>query len=423
MTTGNLKQMGEYAKQAAILMLKATEIQKNEALKVLANYLNQEEAKILKANEQDQKTARLNGLSESMIDRLSLKGRLSNLIEDVRHIAALPNPVGEEFEKSTLSNGLRICKRRTPIGVLGVIYESRPNVTIDVAALTIKTGNCAILRGGSEALQTNQVLLQVIQKALQSTQLPANAIQMIASKDREDVKQLLKLHEYIDLIIPRGGAQLHQYCRENSTIPVITGGIGICHLFMDKSADQKRAIEVIFNAKTQRPTVCNALDTLLIHKDIALSFLPKVIQSLQTALVKFRVDENSWELLQAASCPLEGINLAIEEDWDTEWLSLILGIKIVRDMDEAIQHIRQHSTGHSDGILTQDQENAEKFLQEVDSAAVYVNASTRFTDGGQLGLGAEVAISTQKLHARGPMGLKELTTYKWIIQGDYHIRS
>lgn len=423
MTITNLKQMGQWAKQAAFSMAKATTSQKNDALSALAHHLKQAEESILEANERDRQAAQLAGLSESLIDRLSLKGRLEGLGKDVQQIALLSDPVGEEFEKTILENGLRVCKRRTPIGVLGVIYESRPNVTIDVSALTIKTGNCAILRGGSETLQTNQALLKVIQQALQSAQLPAHAIQMIPTTDRAEVKNLLRLHESVDLIIPRGGAQLHQYCRENSTIPVITGGIGICHLFVDETADQKRALDVIFNAKTQRPTVCNALDTLLVHSTIANQFIPNVIQFLKKADVKFRVDQQTWQVLQAAAFPMEGIFQAQAEDWNTEWLSLVLGIKIVPTIEAAIEHIRHHSTGHSDGILTQDSINGEKFLQEVDSAAVYVNASTRFTDGGQLGLGAEVAISTQKLHARGPMGLKELTTYKWIIQGDYHVRS
>jgi glutamate-5-semialdehyde dehydrogenase len=423
MTIFNLKQMGQSAKQAALSMAKASPQQKNEALMTLADHLKQDEAKILEANESDQRAARKAGLSEVLIDRLSLNGRFRGVIEDILQVARLPDPIGEQFEKTTLANGLHVSKRRTPIGVLGVIYESRPNVTIDVAALTIKTSNCAILRGGSETLQTNQALLKVIQGALQATGLPFDAIQMIPTNDRELVKQMLRLHESIDLIIPRGGAELHQYCRENSTIPVITGGIGICHLFVDRSADQKRAIEVIFNAKTQRPTVCNALDTLLVHADIATHFIPQMIQSLKQAHVKFRVDQKTLEILQRSSYPLKEITLAREEDWDTEWLSLVLGIRIVQNIDEAIQHICHHSTGHSDGILTQNHENGERFLQEVDSAAVYINASTRFTDGGQLGLGAEVAISTQKLHARGPMGLKELTTYKWIIQGNYHIRS
>jgi len=423
MTTASLKQMGLWAKQAAFAMAKASASQKNEALSALADQLNQAEEKILEANEHDKQLARSAKLSEALIDRLSLTGRISALAADVRQVVSLSDPIGEEFERATLDNGLHVCKRRTPIGVLGVIYESRPNVTIDVAALTIKTGNCAILRGGSETLQTNQALLSLIQNALQSADLPINAIQMVPTADREQVKSLLKLHESIDLIIPRGGAQLHQFCRENSTIPVITGGIGICHLFVDESADQQRALEVIYNAKTQRPSVCNALDTLLVHTSIAETFIPKVVERLQQGFVKFRVDQKTWQLFQGSGHTLDGISRAEEKDWDTEWLSLILGIRIVENLDEAIQHIRNHSTGHSDGILTQHQDHAEQFLQEIDSAALYVNASTRFTDGAQLGLGAEVAVSTQKIHARGPMGLKELTTYKWIIQGNYHIRS
>ena len=352
-----------------------------------------------------------------------MTGRLKSLADDTRKIAGLPRPSGKNLSKSILPNGLSVCKRRTPIGVLGVIYESRPNVTIDVAAITIKTGNCAILRGGSESLRTNLALLQAIQKALESAKLPLHAIQMVPIADREEVKNLLRLHESIDLIIPRGGAQLHHFCRENSTIPVITGGIGICHLFVDETADLERSLEVIYNAKTQRPTVCNALDTLLIHEDLAKNFVPQVISRLLPAQVTFRADKKAWGLLKESQSSLQGVAQAEEEDWDTEWLSLVLGIKVVRNLEEAVRHIQDHSTGHSDGILTASQSNAAKFLREIDSAAVYVNASTRFTDGGQLGLGAEVAISTQKLHARGPMGLKELTTYKWIIQGDYHVRS
>lgn len=414
--------MGQRAKEASFLMAKATTAHKNHALQTLADLLDSSEEIILHANEQDQQSARLAGLSEAMIDRLSLKDRISGLSSDVRKVAQLVDPVGEDFEYTLLDNGLQVCKRRTPIGVLGIIYESRPNVTIDVAALTIKSGNCAILRGGSEAFQTNQVLTKLIQKALQSAELPLQAIQMVTDREREQVKHLLRMHETVDLIIPRGGAQLHQYCRENSTIPVITGGIGICHLFVDESADQQRSIEVIFNAKTQRPTVCNALDTLLVHEKIAKHFIPKVIKQLQKEKVEFRVDCNTWQLLENLSHSNQNIAKAQEEDWDTEWLSLILGIRIVSNLEEAIQYIRQHSTGHSDAILTENRDHADQFLQSIDSAAVYVNASTRFTDGGQLGLGAEVAISTQKLHARGPMGLKELTTYKWIVQGDYHVR-
>lgn len=422
MSQGLISQMGQLAKEASIFMAQASTAKKNAALTALADFLLLAEKPILEANADDRASARSNGLPDVLIDRLSLKDRINSLAEDVRHVATLTDPVGEEFDKTTLPNGLKVCKRRTPLGVLGVIYESRPNVTVDVAALAIKSGNCAILRGGSETLETNLVLLGVIQKALESAGLPENAIQMIPANDREHVKELLHLHEYVDLIIPRGGAKLHQFCRENSRIPVITGGIGICHLFVDQSADQRKAIEVIFNAKTQRPTVCNALDTLLIHAEIAETFIPQVVDRLEKAGVKFRLDANAWSIMEKASYIGESLMQAQSEDWDREWLSLILGIKVVQNIDEAIQHIRKHSTGHSDGILTEDRKQAEQFLNAIDSAAVYVNASTRFTDGGQLGLGAEVAISTQKLHARGPMGLKELTSYKWIIEGDYHTR-
>ncbi len=423
MAMDDVTKMGKKAKEAAQMMAKASTDQKNEALLHLADNLTSAKEAILEANELDRKDALIAGLNNAMIDRLTLKNCFSSLVEDVRKVAKLPDPTQEEFDQTTLANGLKVCKRRTPIGVLGVIYESRPNVTIDVASVTIKTGNCVILRGGSETLQTNLALMHPLKKALQSAKLPLEAIQMISTTDREQVGKMLRLHESIDLIIPRGGAKLHSYCRENSTIPVITGGIGICHLFVDETADQERSLPVIYNAKTQRPTVCNSLDTLLVHADIAKEFIPKVMQALMPAKVEFRVDKEVWNLLQADTNLLGQIVQAVDEDWETEWLCLILGIKIVKNLEEAIQHIRKYSTGHSDGILTSSQEHGARFLNEIDSAAVYVNASTRFTDGGQLGLGAEVAISTQKLHARGPMGLKELTTYKWIIQGDYHVRS
>jgi glutamate-5-semialdehyde dehydrogenase len=323
------------------------------------------------------------------------------------------------FERKVLPNGLQVEKWRTSLGVIGVIYESRPNVTVDAASLSIKTGNAIILRGGSETLNTNRVLVEMIRKALKSASLPENAVQWIDSSDRGLVKQLLHLHDFIDLIIPRGGARLHQFCRENSTIPVITGGIGICHLFVDKSADLEAALPLIYNAKVQHPTACNALDTLLVHREIANEFLPRVSKTLEAAGVVLRTDGEAWKILHGEHL----VEKAREEsDWDTEWLSLNLGIKIVKGLKEAVEHIQKHSRGHSDGILTQDPEQAKKFVQQVDSAAVYVNASTRFTDGGQLGLGAEIAISTQKFHARGPMGLNELTSYKWVIQGNYHVR-
>ncbi|CUI16358.1 gamma-glutamyl phosphate reductase [Candidatus Protochlamydia naegleriophila] len=414
--------MGQQAKQATYLLGQASESQKNHCLELIAQGLKQNAALILAANQKDRQKGKENGLSDAMIDRLNLEGRMDSLIQDVRHIASLPDPIGEVIEENTLPNGLKVSKCRIPIGVLGVIYESRPNVTIDVASLCIKTGNCALLRGGSETLQTNQILMQVIQHALIGASLPATAMQLIQSPDREYVKELLHLHQFIDLIIPRGGAALHQFCRENSLIPVITGGIGICHLFVDQTADLKKARSVIFNAKTQRPTVCNALDTVLIHEAIAPAFLPALTSQLVDAGVEIRSDEKGWKILEELNLNRAKVRQANATDWDTEWLSLVLGVKIVDSLEEAIQHIRLHSSGHSDGILTENRSHAGRFIKEIDSAAVYVNASTRFTDGGQLGLGAEVAISTQKLHARGPMGLKELTTYKWIILGDYHTR-
>lgn len=412
----DLIEMGKRAKQAKASISIASTEKKNRILSLLADKLEQESGQLLAANAEDLKQGQASGLSSALLDRLSLQGRLHAIADDVRQLILLPDPIHEVFEEQVLPNGLRVAKHRVPLGVLGVIYEARPNVTIDVAALTIKTGNCAILRGGSETLQSNRVLVKLIHDVLAEEGLSRDIIQLIDDPDRELVKGLLHLHDYVDLIIPRGGAQLHAFCRENSTIPVITGGIGICHLFVDESANLEKAVEIIYNAKTQRPTVCNALDTLLVHEKAAAKFLPAVFHKLGSAGVHFKLDKN-------AAKAFDGYEEAnAETDWDTEWLSLVLGIKIVADMDEAIEHIQQHSSGHSDGIITETGAHAQRFIALIDSAAVYVNASTRFTDGGQLGLGAEVAISTQKLHARGPMGLKELTSYKWVIQGDYHVR-
>ncbi len=366
-----------------------------------------------------------------MTDRLTLNPkRLEAIAADLETVATLPDPVGERFDETTLPNGLRVYKQRVPIGVLAVIYEARPNVTIDVAAVAVKTGNAVILRGGSETLNSNQALVETVCRALELNGLPRAAVQFINDPDRRRVAELLNMYEMVDMLIPRGGADLHRYCRENSRIPVITGGIGICHLYVDEGADLEAAIPVIYNAKVQRPTVCNALDTVLVHRNSAADFLPRMLASLRTAGVSFRVDAGVLPYLtlpsgnasdQAAGLP-EDIRLAGKTDFDTEWLSLVLGIRVVEDLEQAIEHIRLHSTGHSDGILTRNEAHAQRFLAEVDSAAVYVNASTRFTDGGQLGLGTEVAISTQRLHARGPMGLRELTSYKWVIIGQNHIR-
>lgn len=416
----SIEKMAQESKQASFEMARGTTNQKNAALQYIIDGLQAQKDTILKANLEDVQQAKRAGLNEAMIDRLSIQNQLEGICSDIQRIIQLPDPIGECFEEPNHAF-LKMKKCRTSIGVLGIIYESRPNVTIDCSVLAIKSGNCAILRGGSETIHTNRVLVHIIQEALKKAQLPHFAIQLVASTDRIEVQKMLRMYEYIDLIIPRGGANLHRFCRENSSIPVITGGVGICHLFVDPSANLEKSLEVIFNAKVQRPTVCNALDTLLISETLASDFVPQVMNKLAAKNVHFRLDARSFEIAQQQ----EGTfcyKLAKEEDWGTEWLSLVLGIKVVKDLDEAILHIAQHSTGHSEGILTENKYNADRFVAEVDSAAVYVNASTRFTDGGQFGLGAEVAISTQKLHARGPMGLKELTSYKWVISGDYAVR-
>jgi glutamate-5-semialdehyde dehydrogenase len=415
-----LDEMGKAAKQAVKKIASASTIKKNQVLSDLAELLWVERSFVLSNNQIDVEEAQEKGLSPALIDRLTLNAdRLKGIADDLQTVAALPDPVGEEFEAQTMPNGLRIAKRRVPLGVLGVIYEARPNVTIDIAGLALKSGNAAILRGGSETLNSNRALVKLIKAVLENNELPVEAIQFIDSPDRALVLEMLTASAYIDMIIPRGGAKLHQFCIENSRIPVMTGGIGICHLFVDSSADLDASLNVIRNSKIQRPSVCNALDTVLVQHEIAAEFIPQLIQTLQADGVSFRVHPNAWDYLNGIEAEVEK---AVEQDFDTEWLSLVLGIKVVDSLNEAIEHIQTHSTGHSDGILTGNADHASRFVDEVDSSAVYVNASTRFTDGAQLGLGAEVAVSTQRLHARGPMGLRELTTYKWVILGDYQVR-
>lgn len=417
----DLNAMGLAGRQASYQLAGLSSNAKNAALMTLANLLEQQSETILAANAEDIKQGKANGLTDALIDRLLLTNeRLTAIADDVRMVARLADPVGEEFDAKVLENGLRLRKRRVPVGVLGVIYEARPNVTIDVAALSLKTGNACILRGGKETTHSNKALTAVIQQALQQHGIDGNAIQSINDPDRALVTQLLKLDRYVDMIIPRGGKGLHQLCIEQATIPVITGGIGICHIFVDESAQQKAAIKIVENAKVQRPSVCNALDTLLVHQAIAAEFLPKVATQLHQSGVELRLDETSSALLSGHPITKQ---LAGDDDYDQEWLSLVLSVRVVADLNTAIDHIREHSTQHSDAILTESLANANAFVGAVNSAAVYVNASTRFTDGSQFGLGAEVAVSTQKLHARGPMGLTELTTYKWIGEGDQLIRS
>ncbi|MEO8611350.1 MAG: glutamate-5-semialdehyde dehydrogenase [Chloroflexota bacterium] len=432
-TAIDLTDMGKRARAASYELAKASTAQKNAVILALADALEANAEIILAANRQDLDDARAAGTDSTwIIDRLALEKRMSGMIEDVRKVADLPDPVGKEFDARVLDNGLKVSRRRTPIGVLGVIYEARPNVTIDVAVLALKSGNAAILRGGKEVMRSNMALVKIIGDTLAACGLPADCIQYIASTDREYIGQMLKLHHYIDMIIPRGGAALHNFCRENSTIPVITGGLGICHLYVDETADFDAALAIIHNAKTQRPAVCNSLDTVLVKSDIAVDFLPRVVEHLGKDGVTFRAEPRAFAILNDDSVGTRRalslqnnpiVQAAGADDFDTEWMALILGLKVVDNLDEAINHIRQHSTQHSDGILTRNMDDANRFLDEVDSAAVFVNASTRFNDGSALGLGAEIAVSTQKLHARGPMALEELTTYKWIVIGDGHVRA
>lgn len=420
----NLREMGARARAAARGLATSGLEARNGALRRLASALRQEGEAVLAANRLDLEEARQAGLALAMLDRLALDaGRLEGMARGVEAVAALPDPLGETFDMRRMPNGLQIGKRRVPVGVLGVIYEARPNVTVDVAALALKSGNAAILRGGTETRRSNAALVALVEGACGGAGLPAASIQLVRSPDRALVTGLLQLDRYIDMIIPRGGAGLHELCRRQARMPVITGGIGVCHLYVDRAADLDRAVPVVHNAKVQRPTVCNALDTVLVHRDVAEEFLPRLAAALAPADVELRADPDSLAILAAQPGAREWrLTPAADSDWGCEFLDLILAVRIVEGLDQALEHIDRHSTQHSDGILTEDYGAAQRFVDEVDSAAVYVNASTRFTDGGEFGLGAEVAISTQKLHARGPMGLRELTTYKWIIYGSGQAR-
>ena len=416
-----LEQMGIAAKAASWQLALLSSREKNQVLEKIADYLEAQTDDILRANAEDLAEARANGLSEAMLDRLALTpARLSGIANDVRQVCNLADPVGQVIDGGLLDSGLRIERRRVPLGVIGVIYEARPNVTVDVASLCLKTGNAAILRGGKETWRTNAATVKVIQQALQECGLPAAAVQAIESPDRALVGEMLKMDKYIDMLIPRGGAGLHKLCREQSTIPVITGGIGVCHIFVDETAEIAPALKIIVNAKTQRPSTCNTVETLLVHRNIADTFLPALSKQMAESGVTLHAAPSALPALQNGPAKVEPVKA---EQYDDEYLPLDLNVKVVADMDEAIAHIREHGTQHSDAILTRTLRNANRFINEVDSSAVYVNASTRFTDGGQFGLGAEVAVSTQKLHARGPMGLEALTTYKWIGFGDDTIRA
>ncbi|MBM3142222.1 MAG: glutamate-5-semialdehyde dehydrogenase [Chloroflexi bacterium] len=416
-----LEEKGKAAKAASRkLAFLPTEI-KNRALLSVAGALSARQNEILAANSQDYKESEASGMSAAMLDRLMLNpSRLEAMAQDVRTVAALPDPVGEVIEERTLPNGLQLSKKRVPLGVIGAIYESRPNVTVDISVLCLKSGNAVILRGGKEALRSNLALAKVVQEAAYKAGVPQGAVQIIESTDRALVDYMLKMKGTIDLIIPRGGAGLIKSVAENAAMPVVTGGIGVCHTYADKSADLNKAVAIAYNAKVQRPTVCNALDTLLVHAEIAPRYLPLIAQEWAKAGVEMHCDKRALSILK----PIPSLKLvpAKADDWGKEFLALIAAIKIVDSPDEALEHIERYGSGHSEAIVAEDKSAAARFLNEVDAACVYANASTRFTDGGQLGLGAEIGISTQKFHARGPMALRELTSYKWIIIGDGHVR-
>ncbi|ELV8720446.1 glutamate-5-semialdehyde dehydrogenase [Vibrio harveyi] len=415
----DLTNMGKAAKDAAFELATASTAQKNQALAIIADELEANAATILAANAKDIELGREAGLTDALLDRLLLnEERLTGIANDVRNVISLNDPVGSEIDSKVLENGMSLSRRRVPLGVVGVIYEARPNVTIDIAALCLKTGNASILRGGKETFFSNMELVKVIQSALAKANLPAASVQYIEKPDRELVSQLLKLDDYVDMIIPRGGAGLHKMCKENSTIPVIIGGFGISHIFVDESAELDKSLNVVENSKVQRPSACNSLDTLLVHENIAAQFLPMIVERMNEN-VTFVAEPKAKALMVQA----KQIRDAGEGDFDTEWLSYTLGVKVVADVKEAIDHMRVHNASHSDAIMTNSLQNSELFINSVGSAAVYVNAATRFTDGAQFGLGAEVAVSTQKLHARGPMGLEELTSYKWVGKANYLARS
>lgn len=413
----DLISMGKNAVRSKYELQKKSAEEKNKVLLSIAEQLIHQTEKILKANEDDIKRGEANHMHPGLIDRLRLnQSRILSMAEGLRQVVALPDPIGEVMETFTRPNGLKVEKRRVPIGVIGIIYESRPNVTVDAFGLCFKAGNTVILKGGSDALCSNIAITEVIRDTLEMEGFSADMIQLIDSADREVTKMFMRMNEYVDLLIPRGGAGLIKNVVENSTIPVIETGTGNCHVYVDKDADLTMAVNIILNAKTQRIGVCNSCESLVVHKDVKDSFLPLLGDALRVNHVEMRGDEQVLSII-------EDCKPATEEDYGKEYLDYIISIKVVSDLQEAIEHINKYNTKHSEAIITENAKAAEQFLQEVDAACVYVNASTRFTDGFEFGLGAEIGISTQKLHARGPMGLKELTSYKYVIMGNGQIRA
>ena len=411
-----LTEIGRRAREVSHALNNLGSDQKNKGLYAASEAILSGSAEILKANAEDLAAARKKGMNSGLIDRLALtEERIAAMADGIRQVAALDDPVGEFISMKPRPNGLLIGQKRVPLGVIGIIYEARPNVTADAFALCFKAGNAVILKGGSDALLSNKAIVALIRKGLESAGLPSDAVQLIESTDRETTQQFMRMNGYPDVLIPRGGAGLIRAVVENSTVPVIETGTGNCHIYVDESADFDMALDIIFNAKTQRIGVCNACESLVVHRAIAPRFLP---------LLKIRLDEKNVEIRadEAACAMVDGFVPATEADWGTEYLDYIVSLKLVDSVDEAIAHINRYNTKHSEAIITSDYANAQKFLNEIDAAAVYVNASTRFTDGNEFGFGAEIGISTQKLHARGPMGLKELTTTKYVIYGNGQIR-
>ena len=404
------------AKEAARVLARVSTEEKNRALQAMADGLRRSASAILEANAKDVAEARAAGLTSALIDRLALnEKRLNEMVQSVEAVIALADPVGEVIRSWRRPNGLEIRKVRVPLGVIGIIYESRPNVTSECASLCVKSGNAVVLRGGSESFRSNQAIGQVLQEALRASRLPEAAASVIPTAERAGVDVVLQLDRYIDVIIPRGGEALIRKIAESSRLPVIKHAKGICHVYVDEAADLAMAQTIAFNAKCQRPATCNAMETLLVHERVAKTFLPQMLKQFQEAKVELRGDESTRAIVP-------GVNPATEEDWSTEYLDLILSVKVVRSLDEAIEHISRYGSAHSDAIVTTNEAHAKRFVNEVDSAAVYVNTSTRFTDGFQFGLGAEIGISTDRLHARGPMALEELTTYKYVVFGSGQIR-
>lgn len=414
-----LQRMGEKAKEAA-RFLACAGARKDKALRAMADALVAHTEQILEANREDLEAARANGMRETMLDRLALtEPRIASMAEGVRQVAAQADPIGEVVSGGVRPNGMRIRRVRVPLGVVGMIYESRPNVTADAAALCLKAGNAVILRGGKEAIRSNCAILDCMDGAARAAGLPEGSLQLVRDTSRASSVEMMGLTGYLDVLIPRGGAGLIRSVVENSRVPVIETGVGNCHLYLDETADGDMAEAIAVNGKTQRPSVCNALEKLLVHEKAAPELLPRVARALTARGVELRADPRALAILQEAGIPAVP---ACDEDWDTEYLDLIMGVRVVRGLDEAIDHISAHTSGHSECIVTNDYRSANRFTSEIDAAAVYVNCSTRFTDGGEFGLGAEIGISTQKLHARGPMGVNELTSTKFIIEGDGQIR-